>query len=173
MNIFFLWDIRQSLRLESWQKRHREHLSNWFRVMAETDAYISLAGYAYNNPASIYPNIVEGDDFNFKAEKLGHPLIHADNRVSNDFSVDSWGNFTILTGANMAGKSTFLRTIGVNMVLASSGAPICAKALSFTPVELVTIIPYFHIRIHCIYVGLPVANIEWNGVKPHFLQFLG
>ncbi len=138
MNIFFLWDIRQSVRLESWQKRYRDHLSNWFRVMAETDAYISLAGYAYNNPASIYPDISEGDDFHFKAEKLGHPLIHAGNRVSNDFSVDTWGNFTILTGANMAGKSTFLRTIGVNMVLASAGAPVCAETLSFTPVKLVT-----------------------------------
>ncbi len=138
MNIFFLWDIRQSIRLESWQKKYRDQLSHWFVAMAETDAYISLAGYAYNNPESIYPSFVEDETFQFKAEKLGHPLIPSNKRVCNDFSVDAWGNFTILTGANMAGKSTFLRTIGVNMVLASCGAPVCAKALSFTPVDLVT-----------------------------------
>jgi len=138
MNIFFLWDIRQSVRLERWQKQYRGHLSHWFRVMAETDTYISLAGYTYNNPDSIFPNIEYAETFHFKAEDLGHPLIHANKRVCNDYSVDAWGNFTILTGANMAGKSTFLRTIGVNMVLASCGAPVCAKALSFSPVQLVT-----------------------------------
>ncbi len=138
MNVFFLWDIRQSIRLESWQQKYRKRLSNWFRVMAETDAYISLAGYAYNNPAYVFPEIREGDSFYYEAVQLGHPLIHAGKRVCNDYIVNGWGNFSILTGANMAGKSTFLRTIGVNMVLASCGAPVCAGKLSFVPVDLVT-----------------------------------
>jgi len=138
MNILFLWDIRQSLRLEKWQEKYRDHLSHWFKVIAETDAYISLAGYAYNNPLYMYPEIREDDQFQLKAEKIGHPLIHSRKRICNDYSVDRWGNFTILTGANMAGKSTFLRTIGINMVLASCGAPVCASSFSMRPVELIT-----------------------------------
>jgi len=138
MNIFFLWDIRQSIRLERWQKKYRPNLASWFDVMAETDAFISLAGYAYNNPGYVFPQADENDKFNFTAEQMGHPLIHADKRVCNDFTVNDWGRFTILTGANMAGKSTFLRTIGVNMVLASCGAPACAGSLTFNPVELIT-----------------------------------
>ena len=138
MNIFFLWDIRQSIRLENWQKKNRDHLAGWFRAIAEMDAFISLAGYAYNNPEYNFPEIREEESFQFRANQLGHPLIHVNDRVCNDYNVDTWGNFTILTGANMAGKSTFLRTIGVNMVLTSCGAPVCAGSLSITPVDLVT-----------------------------------
>jgi DNA mismatch repair ATPase MutS len=138
MNVFFLWDIRQSIRLERWQQQYQEHMASWFDVMAETDAYISLAGYAYNNPEYVFPGVIEADNLNFQAKEIGHPLIHASKRVCNDYFVDGWGSFTILTGANMAGKSTFLRTIGVNMVLASCGAPVCARSLTLSPVELVT-----------------------------------
>jgi DNA mismatch repair ATPase MutS len=138
MNIFFLWDIRQSIRLERWQQKYKEHMASWFEAMAETDACISLAGYAYNNPDYVFPDVIDGDDLSFEAIQIGHPLIHADKRVCNDYLVDGWGSFTILTGANMAGKSTFLRTIGVNMVLASCGAPVCARSLTLSPVELVT-----------------------------------
>jgi len=138
MNIFFLWDIRQSIRLERWQKKYKEHVASWFKVMAETDAYISLAGYAYNNPEYVFPDVINPEELRFDAKGIGHPLIHADKRVCNDYLVDGWGSFTILTGANMAGKSTFLRTLGVNMVLASCGAPVCASSLTLSPVELVT-----------------------------------
>ena len=138
MNIFFLWDIRQSVRLELWQKKYKEHLPTWFLIMGEVDTYISLAGYYYNNPEYVFPEIREDEKLIFETKQLGHPLIHAANRVSNDYTVDGWSNFTILTGANMAGKSTFLRTVGVNMLLASSGAPVCAKKMVFTPVDMVT-----------------------------------
>jgi len=138
MNIFFLWDIRQSIRLERWQEKYSPHMASWFDAMAETDAYISLAGYAYNNPEYVFPDVIESENLNFQANDIGHPLIHADNRVCNAFAAGGWGSFTILTGANMAGKSTFLRTIGVNMVLASCGAPVCARSLTLSPVELVT-----------------------------------
>ncbi|MEN8224067.1 MAG: hypothetical protein ABFS05_01805 [Bacteroidota bacterium] len=138
MNVFFLWDIRQSVRLENWQKKYKQQLPLWFSVMGEIDAYVSFAGYHYNNPGYIFPEISEADGMKLEAEQLGHPLIHADKRVCNDFSVDGWGRFTILTGANMAGKSTFLRTVGVNMLLASSGAPVCARSMSIAPVDLVT-----------------------------------
>lgn len=138
MNILFLWDIRQSLRLEMWQRKYKDQLPLWFDVMAETDAYVSLAGFSYNNPGFVYPEIREEKELFLESEQLGHPLIHVNKRVCNDFSVDGWKNFIILTGANMAGKSTFLRTVGVNMILGSCGAPVCARSLSFTPVDIVT-----------------------------------
>lgn len=138
MNVLFLWDIRQSLRLEDWQRKYREHLPDWFEAMAETDAYLSLAGYTYNNPNYIFPDINDSNELVLEGKMLGHPLIHQRKRVDNDFSVDGWGHFTILTGANMAGKSTFLRTVGVNIVLACCGAPVCAAALKLSPVDLVT-----------------------------------
>ncbi len=138
MNVLFLWDIRQSVRLENWQEKYKEQLPRWFNVMGETDAYISIAGYCYNNPDYIFPLISEQDEICFEAEDLGHPLIHGSKRVCNDYSLKGWSDFTILTGANMAGKSTFLRTVGANMILASCGAPICAKKLTLTAVDLVT-----------------------------------
>ena len=138
MNVLFLWDIRQSVRLENWQKKYRQQLPVWFDVMGETDAYISLAGYSYNNPGYVFPEIRNDDFLCFEAEQLGHPLIHSRKRVCNDYAVNGWGDFTILTGANMAGKSTFLRTVGVNMLLASCGATVCAQKMSITPVDLVT-----------------------------------
>jgi hypothetical protein len=138
MNIFFLLDIRQSIRLEQWQKRNKDHLPLWFKVMGEVDAYLSFAGYQYNNPDFIFPEIMQNDNLLLESKHMGHPLIPCKKRVCNDYGVDEWGSFTILTGANMAGKSTFLRTVGVNILLASCGAPVCARAMSISPVELVT-----------------------------------
>ena len=138
MNVMLLWDIRQSVRLEQWQNKYKDHLPVWYNVMGEVDAYISFAGYHYNNPDYIFPEIGQHDKPLFDSKNMGHPLIHVKKRVCNDYSVDGWGNFTILTGANMAGKSTFLRTVGANILLASCGAPVCARAMSFTPVDLVT-----------------------------------
>lgn len=143
MNVLLLWDIRQSVRLEAWQKKYRERLPEWFRVMGETDAYISLAGYSYNNPDFIFPEISETDELLLEAQMMGHPLIHSRKRVCNNYHVTGWKNFTILTGANMAGKSTFLRTVGINILLASCGAPVCAKKFVITPVELLTSIHTF------------------------------
>ncbi|MDT8393708.1 MAG: hypothetical protein RQ761_07675 [Bacteroidales bacterium] len=138
MNIFFLWDIRQSVRLEKWKEKYKSYLPGWFEVIGEVDALVSFAGYAYNNPDFIFPDIVEGDEMYLKAEQLGHPLIHAGKRVCNDYRVNGWGQFTILTGANMAGKSTFLRTVGVNIILAGCGAPVCAVNMQVSPVDMVT-----------------------------------
>lgn len=138
MNIFLLWDIRQSVRLEKWQKKYQKQLPVWFYVMGEVDAYISLSGYSFNNPEFTFPEISEADGLLLESIQMGHPLIHSRKRVCNDFSIYGWGNFTILTGANMAGKSTFLRTVGVNMLLACCGAPVCAHDLTITPIDIVT-----------------------------------
>jgi hypothetical protein len=137
LNSVFLWDIRCVYRLWIWHNRHHQKLTEWLEVIAETDAIISLANFANNHPEFIFPEIHEGG-FTFQAEKMGHPLLHKNKRVGNDFEINGWAKVMIITGANMAGKSTFLRTVGVNLILARTGAPVCAERMSFTPIEIYT-----------------------------------
>jgi DNA mismatch repair ATPase MutS len=101
------------------------------------DAFISLGNFAGNNAEFAYPVIYDGNIV-FSAKDLGHPLITEEKRVCNDFILDGKGSVCILTGANMAGKSTFLRTVAVNYILAMAGAPVCAARMDFTPVKLFT-----------------------------------
>ncbi len=137
LNSLLLWDIRCTYRLWKWHRRHRKKLAAWLDVIAETDALISLGNLAYNHPEFVYPKIHDGG-FTIQAEQLGHPLIPPAKRVDNDLRIDGWGKVLIITGANMAGKSTFLRTVGVNLILGRTGAPVCAKHLVFTPVKIYT-----------------------------------
>ena len=137
LNSIFLWDIRSMYRLWKWHRKHHEKLCEWLGVIAETDALISLSNMAGNHPEFIFPEVHEGD-FVFKAKELGHPLLNPEKRVDNDLSATGWSRVLIVTGANMAGKSTFLRAVGVNMVLARTGAPVCAKEMVVTPVEIYT-----------------------------------
>lgn len=137
LNGLLLWDYIQVLRLERWRAVVRTTLDDWFKAVSETDALISLANYAHNNPEYACPQIAEGVPV-LKAEKLGHPLIDPVRRVVNDFTITGEGEIFIVTGANMSGKSTFLRTVAVNLVLAMTGAPVCAARFSFTPVNLFT-----------------------------------
>ena len=137
LNSFFLWDIRSMYRLWKWHEKHHKKLAGWLDVIAETDGLISLANLKNNHPKYNFPEIHDGG-FTFHTKKLGHPLLHPDKRVDNDLEVDGWSKVMIVTGANMAGKSTFLRTVGVNLVLARTGAPVCASELVFTPVEIYT-----------------------------------
>jgi hypothetical protein len=137
LNSLLMWDIRCVYRLWEWHSRHHQKLANWLEVIAETDAIISLANFANNHPDFTYPEIHEGG-FTFQAEKMGHPLLHKSKRVCNDFEINGWAKVMIITGANMAGKSTFLRTVGVNLILARTGAPVCAERMVFTPIEIYT-----------------------------------
>ena len=137
LNSLFLWDIRCVYRLWNWQNRHHKKFPEWLDVIAETDALISLANFAQNNPDYAYPEI-ETDDFFFHAEELGHPLLNPAKRVTNELEINGWSKVLIITGANMAGKSTFLRTVGVNFILGRTGAPVCASKMRFTPVAIYT-----------------------------------
>jgi DNA mismatch repair ATPase MutS len=103
--------------------------------MAEFEALASLANMAFNNPGWVYPGVTE-DYFVFRAEDMGHPLIPAGRRICNSFTADGAGKAIIVTGSNMSGKSTFLRTCGVNAVLAFAGAPVCASAFTVSLVRL-------------------------------------
>lgn len=135
-NGLLLWDILQMKRLESWQKKHRDDMKNWFAVIAEIDALNSFSNYHYNNQNTIFPGF-HSNNFYLSAKNMGHPLINPSLRVNNDIMINE-GEFLVITGANMAGKSTFLRTIVVNMILGMCGAPVCADEFSFNPVKIFT-----------------------------------
>jgi DNA mismatch repair ATPase MutS len=135
LNGLFMFNLHLLLKVEKWKKQNQENVPNWFESIATFDAMSSLANFAFNNNQFIYPDLIL-DDFGFIAENLGHPLIDAEQRVVNNIEIKGWNQFAIITGANMSGKSTFLRTIGANYILAMAGAPVCASKLSFFPIEI-------------------------------------
>lgn len=136
VNPLFLWNVLYTLKIEKWLKAYGSKTQNWFATLAEIDALISLGTFAANHPAYTFPEI--SDTFCFTGKALGHPLIPDENCVKNDVDISRKSHFMIVTGANMAGKSTYLRTVGVNHLLASIGAPVCAEILTFYPGRLLT-----------------------------------
>jgi len=137
LDSIFLWDIRCLVKLNKWQQNYAGVLPRWFDVIAEIDAHISLANCNYNHPAWVTPE-VSSSEFAFNAEDLGHPLIDETRCVSNSFQISNEEKIVIITGANMAGKSTFLRTVGVNLILASNGCKVCAESFEFSPIRIYT-----------------------------------
>ncbi|HMP30005.1 MAG TPA: hypothetical protein PKD85_10415 [Saprospiraceae bacterium] len=134
VNSISLYHMHKYNQLIRWKSSHSKHVSQWVDIISEMDALQSLAGFSYNNPTYIYPTISQNKQINFKA--LGHPLIAESYRITND--IDFADTFYILTGSNMSGKSTFLRTIGINLVLAMVGCPVCAENATIYPVQLWT-----------------------------------
>ncbi|HEY9114966.1 MAG TPA: hypothetical protein VIN10_09700 [Bacteroidales bacterium] len=137
LNIFFLWDILQSIRLEKWKSSHGIFLNEWFESMAEIDELSSFAGFAFAHPESTFP-IISTNEFELTATNLKHPFLESENCVGNDVAIGGLGQFRIITGANMAGKSTYLRTVGINLILAMTGSPVIAENFVFTPTDLFT-----------------------------------
>jgi len=137
LNSFLLWDIRCVYMLWEWHQKNHEKITEWVDIIAEMDALISLANYTQNHPDFIFPEIHEGG-FTFQTKQLGHLLLHPEKRVCNDLEINGWSKVVIVTGANMAGKSTFLRTVGVNLILAGVGVPVCAKSMKVTPIDIYT-----------------------------------
>lgn len=127
-NSFFLYDLQTIQKLERWRDANAKELPHWLETIAEADALCALGTFHFNNPTYAFPSIDE--NLSIQAEALGHPLIASIERVNNDFSQGNPESIMIVTGANMAGKSTFLRAVGVNVVLALAGAPVCAKTFS-------------------------------------------
>ncbi len=142
LNLFGLWDIQWLYRLESWKITWRDRLPLWLNVLGELDAFSSLANVRYNYPDWVFPEVqathLDEPSPAIATEALGHPLIPADRRIGNDLTMPSAQHLKLLTGSNMAGKSTFLRTLGVNLVLAQTGAPVCAKRLEMPPLLVFT-----------------------------------
>ena len=134
LNVFTLWDLQWVYRLEQWKAEQRDDLPQWFAALAEFEALLSFATVYYNRPNWVFPEITTAPLFN--ATGLGHPLISPKERVANDIQIPTKGHIKLVTGSNMAGKSTFLRTVGLNIVLAMAGAPVCAEKLSLPILEL-------------------------------------
>jgi hypothetical protein len=137
LNGLLLWDFHCIIKLEKWRASVSSSLPVWLNLLGKIDGLNSLANYAYNNPDYSFPQVVNGEPV-LKADRMGHPLLKRETRISNDFSVERRGQVFIITGANMAGKSTFLRTVAVNMVLGMIGAPVCAAGMKLSPVKLFT-----------------------------------
>lgn len=137
LNYFFLWDILQSRRLDHWRGLYKDDLEKWFETLSCFDALNSLACFSFNNPGFVFPEPVD-EAFVLKAENCGHPLILEESRIDNPIELEGWKQFIIVTGANMAGKSTYLRTVAVNFILAMTGAPVCASKFIFSPAEIFT-----------------------------------
>jgi DNA mismatch repair ATPase MutS len=135
LNALLLWDWNCLWRIEKWQQAHQLDYENWQNTIANFDALISLANLSYNNPDFIYPEVSK-ESFELLASGMGHPLLPSNVRVCNDFEIDNKQRYAIVTGANMAGKSTFLRTIAVNLVLADCGSKVCANKFVFSPLPL-------------------------------------
>ncbi len=138
LNGLSLWDFRQVSGIGRWQRTSGKHLTDWLTVIAEVETLCSLAAFRYNHPHYAFPTLCTNGTSSFEAVAMGHPLIPASRMVTNDATLTARPAFMVVTGANMAGKSTYLRTIGINFVLASIGAPVCAESLCFTPAPLFT-----------------------------------
>lgn len=137
LNLLWMRDARLAIRLEHWLARYGSEMVDWLNALARFDAYASLAGFAFNHPDYVYPTLTD-HYFTMEGKRLGHPLLDRNRCVRNDVHVPDAPWFLIITGANMAGKSTYLRTIGVNYLLACVGAPVCAESLTLCPVPLMT-----------------------------------
>ncbi len=132
----FMKSIHNLIALDRWRVKYASNINQWVDVVSSTDTLISMANFAYNNPTYTYP--VVDESVKISAKDLCHPLLKGDNKVTNNFNINSLHELRVITGANMAGKSTFLRSVGINMVLASAGSVVFSSDFRFTPMELFT-----------------------------------
>lgn len=136
LNALGLWDLYWVQRLEKWKAPHKYKLPRWFECLEEFEALHSLATVHYNRPDWCFPEVQ--DQPHLEARELGHPLLPLEEVVSNDFQMPTAAHTKLITGSNMAGKSTFLRTVGLNIVLAMAGAPVAAQSLRLPLIQVYT-----------------------------------
>lgn len=137
LNSFLLLDIYLIIGTEKWKSKNKALLKSWAEVVSEFEVINSFAGFCYSNPSYTFPEITEKNN-SVHFELLGHPLLNSNKRVCNNFHSEGQGDIVLITGSNMGGKSTFLRTVGVNLVLALAGAPCCAKYGQVSNLKLYT-----------------------------------
>jgi DNA mismatch repair ATPase MutS len=143
LNLFFLWALKQTIAIEQWKRNNEHSLEDAFEVIADFEAIASIGGLRFNYPEWSFPQIADGDAYTLVAQNIAHPLINNVTRVTNDYELTDTHKIDIITGSNMAGKSTFLRTIGINTVLALCGAPVCADSMR---VSIMTMVSYMRIK---------------------------
>jgi len=135
INALTLWDAHVSFRVERWRVSDGKGVRGWFDALATLEALSSFAGYAYEHPDAVFPEVVDGPA-RFEAKDLGHPLL--ENPVLNDVSLPSPGHALVITGSNMSGKTTLMRAMGLNTVMALAGLPVCAKSLKVSRLTVMT-----------------------------------
>jgi hypothetical protein len=137
LQLFLLWDFHVLARLETWQITYGKFTRRWFDALGEFEAIASLASLAHDNPDWCFPAVDSTID-RVTGTRVGHPLLTDDERVANDIEIGPAGHFLLVTGSNMAGKSTLLRSIGINAVLAEAGGPVCAASWRMPPLAVAT-----------------------------------
>lgn len=137
LSIFLCWDLQQIFALENWKKKNQRQLSDWFASLAELEALSTAGNISFNHPEWCFAELA-AEEAIFKAAEMGHPLIPAGKRINNSFTTTGINKISLITGSNMAGKSTFLRSTGINIVLAMMGAPVCASSLTLSPVKVMS-----------------------------------
>jgi hypothetical protein len=133
--LLVMYPLQVALAAERWRKTHGEVIRSWLEVLGEIEALLSLARYAYEHPLDPFPEFVQGAA-SFTAADLGHPLVPAAARIGNDVDICGATRVLLISGSNMSGKSTLLRSVGINTVLAMAGAPVRARRLQLTPLQV-------------------------------------
>jgi len=130
-----LYTLQAAASAEGWRRRHGPVVAGWLDVLGEIEVLVSMAAYSFERPADPFPEFVHGPAA-FAASAIGHPLIAETSRVRNDVEIDGTTRVLLVSGSNMSGKSTLLRSVGMNTVLAMMGAPVCAAHLKLTPMQV-------------------------------------
>lgn len=138
LNSIVLYDLQCILELEKWKAKNKAHFAEWLHTVGEIESLNAFATLAFNNENFVYPLLLAEETLSIETKQLAHPLIPEKDRVANDFEAGKPDKLLLVTGSNMSGKTTFLRTLGVNLILAQSGAPVCAESFSFTPMNILT-----------------------------------
>jgi hypothetical protein len=133
--LILVWTPNVALAIERWRLRSGSHAADWIEVVGEIEALSSLASFAFEHPEFAMPEVA-ADGPLFDARELGHPLIRSDRRVTNDLRLDSTLRLLVVSGSNMSGKSTMMRSAGIAAVLAMAGGPVCARSLRIAPMKV-------------------------------------
>ncbi|PRX55226.1 MutS-related protein [Flagellimonas meridianipacifica] len=136
-NGFFLWDLQSAYQIEQWIVKYNHLVGQWFATIAFFDAYNSFGTFAFNHSEFTFPTIEKDTDYLIQAKSLGHPLIETEKRINSDLRLGK-DDFFVVTGANMAGKSTFLRTASLYVLMSNLGLPVCAEESAYVPIKLIT-----------------------------------
>lgn len=141
LNSFFLYDLQCLVALEKWKAKNKVHLAKWIDSVGQIECLVSLSTYAFNHAENVYPTLA-GGGLLIKGSAVYHPLIPKKSNVSNDVCLGKTNKLLLITGSNMSGKTTYLRTVGINTLMAQCGLPVCAASFHFSPVKI-----YSSIRI--------------------------
>ena len=135
LNIPLLYSVQVAYAAEAWRSAHGAAVRSWLNATGEAETLLSLSAYSYEHPADPFPEFVEGPP-QFSAEQLGHPLLSSNKCVRNNIDISGKTRLLLISGSNMSGKSTLLRAVGINAVLAMAGAPIRAQKMQLTPLQI-------------------------------------